>query len=560
MANRERRKARAKARKELNAVKFDQQFEKTLGRVRTEFERTGKVISVFECLTDDETFRVPVNWPDDSAKAAACSALKDCFRRRGVNRYVFISEGWVGKTPGLVPADDPDHGESVVVLAVERNGRRRYASAEITRTGQTAILGPWQVSSEVPPSWLAELLEDGYSDRSIKPEPPPLGEISNAEFAKLQYLHPAEAAGFHDSFEIHSELSDLIDNELQEHGDEGPMDLFIALESVLLSIVKDAGSPKGIREFARFLRDYPDGFPMFAEMPEQVPSPQRIRCYKAVLGQFNCEKRKAGHISSAIFGAFMNMYMDVGAQAVGALELAARIEDWIPEGQAKLREVGLRSSFELDDEEGHVFIALTADRYPVGIMGRRDATGDLFVSKVVALSQAAYDAAVEEITQKGFELILGSEANDLLSKMEQVTGTLLKTDKKEEIWEVEGWGTDEFLEQALAGLAFAKTINVQYAPDRNNLDGNVAGYRVRRAQNGLVLVPSDGDQEIFVAVKIDSNKRGAEFVGWLRGSEGKRPQFYQKNRWVIPAEALHTMDELPGTEALRSMPPYEEMP
>jgi hypothetical protein len=60
----------------------------------------------------------------------------------------------------------------------------------------------------------------------------------------------------------------------------------------------------------------------------------------------------------------MNMYMWVGSQAVGALHLADRIEDWDPEQLAKLRQVGLRSSLELDDEEGRVFIALSAERYP----------------------------------------------------------------------------------------------------------------------------------------------------------------------------------------------------
>src|SRR5258708_3749417 len=101
-------------------------------------------------------------------------------------------------------------------------------------------------------------------------------------------------------------------------------------------------------EFARFLRDHPDLFSMFSTVPEQVPSRQNVRRYKAALGRFNCEKRKAGHTPSAIFGAFMNMYMDVGSHAVGALAVADRIESWDPEHQAKLREAGLRSSFELD--------------------------------------------------------------------------------------------------------------------------------------------------------------------------------------------------------------------
>jgi hypothetical protein len=141
------------------------------------------------------------------------------------------------------------------------------------------------------------------------------------------------------------------------------------------------------------------------------------------LGQFDCEKRNAGHTPSAVFGAFMNMYMDPGSQAIGALELANRIEAWDPEHQAKLRQAGLRSSFELDDEEGSVFIALTADRYPMGLMGRRNTDGDLFVSKLVNCPQVDFDTAVQEIKEMGLGLILGSDAEELLCKMEQVTET-----------------------------------------------------------------------------------------------------------------------------------------
>ena len=106
---------------------LDQQFEKTLRRVRAEFERTGEIHPRFKCVTDAESFDVPVNWPDRSAKAAVCAALRDTFRRRGVNRYLFASEGWVRKTPGLLPTDDPNRGECVFVIAIERNGPRRFA-------------------------------------------------------------------------------------------------------------------------------------------------------------------------------------------------------------------------------------------------------------------------------------------------------------------------------------------------------------------------------------------------------------------------------------------------
>lgn len=56
--------------------------------------------------------------------------------------------------------------------------------------------------------------------------------------------------------------------------------------------------------------------------------------------------------------------------------------------------------------------------------------------------------------------------------------------------------------------------------------------------------------------KLKDELEGRAFVlGWLRGSEGKLPQFYQKNCWVIPPEALHDMEKLPGKERLRAMLP-----
>jgi hypothetical protein len=365
--------------------------------------------------------------------------------------------------------------------------------------------------------------------------------------------HPEQGAEIRDSFEIHTQLGDLIAEQVEKDANGDAMAMFMALESVLRSVVKDMGSPKGLRQFARFLRDHPDKFPMFPTVPDQVPSTQDVRSCKAILRRFSCEKLERGHTLSAIFGAFMNMYMCVGSQATGALSLADRIEDWDPEHQAKLRQVGLRSSFELDDEEGHVFIALSAERYPMGVMGRRNAVGDLFVSRVVACPHSDFASAVDDIKQSGAKLIVGSEAKELLCKMEQVKGVAPRTDKIKEIWEVENWGEDEWIEQIFAEVAFAKVMNVQHVPECNKLCGNVAGYRVRRALDGLVLVPSDNDEDIFVAVRVDRIKRGARVLGWLRGSEGKVSRFYQKNCWVIPPEALHDMEELPGKEELRAV-------
>ena len=130
---------------------------------------------------------------------------------------------------------------------------------------------------------------------------------------------------------------------------------------------------------------------------------------------------------------------------------------------------------------------------------------------------------------------------------------------KQEIWEFEEWEQDEWTEQTLAEIAFAKAMNVYYVLEPNKLRGDVAGYRVRRAPNGLTLVPSDSDEDIFVAVMVEKKKGRACVLGWIRGSEGKVPQFYQNNCWVIPAEALHNIEELPNKERLRAMLPFQEM-
>jgi hypothetical protein len=69
MSNRhERRKAAANSRKKLAKFTLDQHLNDMLRRVRAEFERTGQVLARFECVTDGESFHVPANWPDRSAK------------------------------------------------------------------------------------------------------------------------------------------------------------------------------------------------------------------------------------------------------------------------------------------------------------------------------------------------------------------------------------------------------------------------------------------------------------------------------------------------------------
>ena len=291
---------------------------------------------------------------------------------------------------------------------------------------------------------------------------------------------------------------------------------------------------------------------MFPTVRDSVPSIEHARRCKVSLQRFICEKRNAGSADSALITAFINMYMHLGSQIIGALELAERIKAWDPEHQAKLHQVGLRSSYELDDEEGHVFLAISADRYPVGVIGRRNTVGELFVSRIVVCPQDDFSSAVDDTKQKGIGLILGAEAEELLCKFERANGIVPRTDQIKEIWQLENWGPGEWPEQTLVEMAFAQLMNIQYKPDDSDLKGIVAGYRVRRAPNGLVLLATDSDEDIFVAARQET-KQSVQVLGWLRGSEGKLPPFYQKKLWVIPPEALHPMETLPGQERLLAM-------
>jgi adenosine/AMP kinase len=99
---------------------------------------------------------------------------------------------------------------------------------------------------------------------------------------------------------------------------------------------------------------------------------------------------------------------------------------------------------------GHVFIALSPDRYPIGVLGRRNALGELFVSRIVICPHDDFRAAVDEAKQKGIGPILGAEAEELFCRLERAKGIAPRTHKSKEICEVENWGEDEWFEQVLA--------------------------------------------------------------------------------------------------------------
>jgi hypothetical protein len=223
----------------------------------------------------------------------------------------------MGDTPGLSPTDDPGRGECVQVIAVERNGPRRAAVAEIIRHGETATLGPWNVAFDQK-GWLVELLEEGHSDREPKEEPP---------VPKLSAQESAMYGPALETFEIYDQLADLLADQIN---DDPPATL-VALELKLRSIAQNSTSPKDFAGVARFLKDHPDDFPMFSTAQYSAPSNEHVHRCKATLQRFIDEKRKAGCTDAALIASFINMYMHLGSQIFGALRLAKVMEGWEPE-------------------------------------------------------------------------------------------------------------------------------------------------------------------------------------------------------------------------------------
>jgi hypothetical protein len=197
----------------------------------------------------------------------------------------------------------------------------------------------------------------------------------------------------------------------------------------------------------------------------------------------------------------------------------------------------------------------------------QEAIGRVFLALAVSHGARVVGARpmvefLENWSDPGRRADMLAEADRLIRRDKRRTA---RTDKIKQIWELESWGHAEWAEQAMAEMAFAMAINVQHVLDPKELGGNVAGYRVRRAPNGLLLVPSDSDDDIFVAAKVMVEKDGSggaqcALLGWLRGSEGKLPQFHHKNCWVIPPEALHDMEQLLGKERLQAVPPSQDPP
>jgi hypothetical protein len=171
-------KANAIIGKLTNRGTFDHHFEDMLRRVRTEFECTEIVKEGFEYVTENGVVELIAEWSSLAEQgqldrtAELNVSLRDSFRRCGVKRYVVAGGGWVCEKPTAHPEDDGS-GEWIQVLAIERNGPRKYAHAEIMYEDGSVTLGPWQVSDDVPQCPLSELLQEGYPDQVPTVASPP---------------------------------------------------------------------------------------------------------------------------------------------------------------------------------------------------------------------------------------------------------------------------------------------------------------------------------------------------------------------------------------------------
>jgi hypothetical protein len=241
-------------------------------------------------------------------------------------------------------------------------------------------------------------------------------------FEELPDQQSKKVGEFLESFEIYAKLRALAAEETAKYD---TIAILNALTSVLRSIAREMGSPTGGRNSC-----------LVTERRDMVLRfPAEERYYKAAFQRFSSEQRDLGHSLSAIFRAFKHMYTYTGRHFIEAANFEIRSFKWSqyqvpwssPEYRAKLREVGLRSADESDDEAGerNVFIALSPDHYPMGVVGWWNAADELFISRILQFPHSDSATAVSDIQEKkwGVELILGSEANDLLRKIEQVEGT-----------------------------------------------------------------------------------------------------------------------------------------
>lgn len=101
--------------------------------------------------------------------------------------------------------------------------------------------------------------------------------------------------------------------------------------------------------------------------------------------------------------------------------------------------------------------------------------------------------------------------------------------------------TERHIEGCKAELAFATATGQPWTPvvdDYREIAGNDVGeYGVRgtaHRRGGLILHPEDEDERIFVLV-VSADEPDFVIAGWMRGEDGKRPEFWEEKKLYSPA-------------------------
>jgi hypothetical protein len=58
---------------------------------------------------------------DTEEKIKMCKSIRELVNARNISRYFFITEGWISGNPAIMPSDDPNRKEGLIIQEFNRN-------------------------------------------------------------------------------------------------------------------------------------------------------------------------------------------------------------------------------------------------------------------------------------------------------------------------------------------------------------------------------------------------------------------------------------------------------
>ena len=127
-------------------------FDELLGMVKTiardVFVTTGQHAAQAIFIKQGRIGSMLITMRDDTAKEGAAGMLRNL--RTDCELVCFVCEAWVGHRMDLLPRNDPERTEAVVLTMHASDGRSEIWHARITRLGQKVTLGPWVKQEGTP--------------------------------------------------------------------------------------------------------------------------------------------------------------------------------------------------------------------------------------------------------------------------------------------------------------------------------------------------------------------------------------------------------------------------